>query len=217
MSADIMTEWVAPLWIGLLWTLRLMSVSFVFAAILALPVALARLSHRRYLRAFGTAYVEIVRGMPTLTILLLLYFGLPPIGISLSADVAAVLGLGLNGAAYISEIYRSGIQAIDGGQKEAAQMLGMRHTQLMRYVVLPQAFRIVLPPLTNYSISLLKTTSVASLISAPELMLQARDLASTNFKPLQVYIVVGVMYLLMALPLSFLMKAVEVRFKRQSL
>jgi putative glutamine transport system permease protein len=216
MNSEIMTEWVIPLWVGVLWTLRLMSASFIFASVLALPSALARLSTRRSFRWLGTVYVEVVRGMPALTLLLLIYFGLPPVGISLSADIAAILGLGLNGAAYISEIYRAGIQAIDVGQKEAAQMVGMRNTQVMRYVILPQAFRIVVPPLTNYSISLLKATSVASLISAPELMLQARDLASTNFKPLQVYMVVGAIYLLMAFPLSLLMKSVEAKFKKQS-
>ncbi|MBY5406764.1 amino acid ABC transporter permease [Rhizobium leguminosarum] len=201
-------EAVPQLLQGVIATLKLMVLSFVFAVVLALPIALARLSRVRLLRALAHSYVEIVRGMPSLTLLFLLYFGLPSFGIALNAVDAAIVGLGLNGAAYVSEIYRAGIQAIERGQREAAQMLGFRRWQVLRYVVLPQALRIVIPPLTNYSISLLKDTSVASLISAPEMMLQARDLTSEYFMPLQIYTIVGLTYLLMALPLSFLARQV---------
>ena len=103
----------------------------------------------------------------------LIYFGLVPAGIVLNSFLAAVVALGLNGAAYLAEIYRAGIQAIDPGQREAAQMLGLRRAQVMRDVVLPQAVPIVLPPMGNYLVSLLKDTSIASLISAPELMLRS--------------------------------------------
>ncbi|MDQ0138078.1 His/Glu/Gln/Arg/opine family amino acid ABC transporter permease subunit [Neorhizobium galegae] len=189
---------------GVIATLRLMVLSFLLAIVLALPIALARMSRSHVLKVAAHTYVEVVRGMPSLTLLFLIYFGLPSFGVTLSAVDAAIFGLGLNGAAYVSEIYRAGIQAIDDGQREAAQMVGLRRWQVMRYVVLPQALRIVIPPLANFSISLLKDTSVASLISAPEMMLQARDLTSEYFMPLQIYTIIGVMYLLMALPLSFL-------------
>jgi His/Glu/Gln/Arg/opine family amino acid ABC transporter permease subunit len=214
---SLVLEWIPVLVQGVLWTLKLMALSFVVAAVLALPIALARMSSHAWLRAFAHTYVEIVRGMPSLTLLFLIYFGLPSIGIALNAIDAAVLGLGLNGAAYVSEVYRSGIQAIELGQREAAQMLGMRNIQVMRYVVLPQAFRIVIPPIGNYGIALLKDTSVASLISAPEIMLQARSLTTEYYMPLQIYIVVGFMYLMMALPLSYIVRLTELRLSTRSL
>lgn len=208
---QLLQDWLPQLLQGVIWTLRLMVLSFALAAGLALPIALARLSASRTLRFFAHLYVEIVRGMPSLTLLFLIYFGLPSVGVTFRAIDAAVIGLGLNGAAYVSEIYRAGIQAIDIGQREAAQMIGMRYGQVLRFVILPQAVRVVLPPLGNFAIALLKDTSVASLISAPEMMLQARDLTSEYFMPLQIYMAVGVMYLLMALPLASLVRLMESR------
>ncbi|WP_027520593.1 amino acid ABC transporter permease [Bradyrhizobium sp. Ec3.3] len=208
---QLLGDWLPQLLQGVLWTLRLMVLSFALAAVLALPIALARLSANGMLRLLAHLYVELVRGMPSLTLLFLIYFGLPNLGITLRAIDAAVIGLGLNGAAYVSEIYRAGILAIDSGQREAAQMIGMRHRQVLRFVILPQAVRVVLAPLGNFAIALLKDTSVASLISAPEMMLQARDLTSEYFMPLQIYVAVGVMYLLMALPLASLVRFMESR------
>ena len=212
----LVVEWMPELAQGMLATLRLMLFSFLFAALLALPIALGRLSPNRLLRNAARSYVEIVRGMPSLTLLMLLYFALPSLGVSLSAVTAAVVGLGLNGAAYVSEIYRAGIEAVEGGQREAAQMIGMRNWQVLRHVVLPQAARIVLPPMGNFSIALLKDTSVASLISAPELMLGARDLTSEYFMPLQIYLLAGALYLVMALPLSVCVRQVERRLAIKS-
>lgn len=208
---QLLQDWLPQLLQGVIWTLRLMVLSFALAAGLALPIALARLSASRTLRFLAHLYVEIVRGMPSLTLLFLIYFGLPSVGVTFRAIDAAVIGLGLNGAAYVSEIYRAGIQAIDSGQREAAQMIGMRYGQVLRFVILPQAVRVVLPPLGNFAIALLKDTSVASLISAPEMMLQARDLTSEYFMPLQIYMAVGAMYLLMALPLASLVRLMESR------
>jgi putative glutamine transport system permease protein len=215
-ALSMIAEWMPELAQGMLATLRLMLLAFVFAAALALPIALARLSPSRFARNAARSYVEIVRGMPSLTLLMLLYFALPSVGISLSAVTAAVIGLGLNGAAYVSEIYRAGIQAVEAGQLEAAQMIGMRRRQVLRYVVLPQAARIVLPPMGNFSIALLKDTSVASLISAPELMLGARDLTSEYFMPLQIYLLAGALYLVMALPLSAGVRQLERRLAIKS-
>ena len=126
---SLVVEWLPQLLRGVLSTLRLMVLAFLVAAVLALPIALARMSSRRYLRVFAHTYVEIIRGMPSLTLLFLIYFGLPSFGITLNAVDAAIIGLGLNGAAYVSEIYRAGIQAIEVGQREAAQMIGMRSAQ----------------------------------------------------------------------------------------
>ena len=124
---------------------------------------------------------------------------------------AAVIGLGLNGAAYLAEVFRAGILAIHRGQLEAALTVGMTPLQAMRYVILPQAFRVVLPPVANFAIALLKDTSVASIISAPELMLRARDLASSSFQPMEVFLLAAVIYLAMSLPVSFLVRRLEVQ------
>lgn len=152
-----------------------------------------------------------VRGTPALTQLFLIYFGLASIGIALPAFVAAVAGLGLNYAAYMSEVYRAGIAAVHRGQREAALAIGMTNAVAMRNIILPQALRIIVPPMANYAVSLLKDTSVASLISAPELMLRARDLSSEYFMPMELYLLAGAMYLVMAYPLGKGAHYLEVR------
>jgi His/Glu/Gln/Arg/opine family amino acid ABC transporter permease subunit len=194
-------------------TLRMTALAFVLAAMLGLLIALLRLAGGVVGR-IAFLYIELVRGMPALTLLFLIYFGLAPVGIVLNTFAAAVVALGLNGAAYLAEVYRSGIQAVDPGQREAAQMLGLRRPQVLREVILPQAVPIVLPPMGNYLVSLLKDTSIASLISAPELMLRSRDLAGTYYLPMDYYLLAGAMYLIMAWPLMQGVRRLERRFGR---
>ena len=194
-------------------TLRMTAFAFLLAALLGLAVAMMRLAGGWAGRA-AFLYIEIVRGMPALTLLFLIYFGLAPLGLVFNTFLAAVVALGLNGAAYLAEIYRAGIEAIDPGQREAAQMLGLRRDQVMRDVVLPQAVTIVLPPMGNYLVSLLKDTSIASLISAPELMLRSRDLAGTYYLPMDYYLLAGGMYLIMAWPMMQGVRLMERRFGR---
>ena len=186
--------------------------AYILGAAAGLVIALARHSRRRFLFCPAIFYIEIVRGTPALTQLFLIYFGLGSIGVAIPAFEAAVIGLGLNYAAYMAEVYRAGIEAVHRGQREAAQSIGMTQGQAMRYIILPQAVRVVLPPMANYAISLLKDTSVASLISAPELMLRARDLSSEYYMPMQLYLIVGAMYLIMAYPLSQAVRRLERHF-----
>ena len=207
-------EWMPQLLLAALNTLRMAVLAFCLAASLGLVLALARLSPRRCIARSAGVYVEVVRGAPALAVLFLIYFGLPSAGIAVPAFAAAVIGLGANGAAYVSEIYRGGISGIDRGQREAAQAIGMTRAQVMRYVVLPQAWRIVLPPLGNYAIGLLKDTSVASLIGAPELTLRSRDLSSEYFLPMQIYVISGAIYFAMAAPLSVGVRWLEHRLRR---
>jgi len=195
-------------------TLKMAVFAFLLAATFGLVIALARLSRSRLVSRTAAVYVELVRGAPALTLLFLIYFGLPSAGIVLPAFQAAVIGLGLNGAAYVSEIYRAGIGGIDRGQREAAQAIGMTYPKVMGYIILPQAARIVLPPLGNYAIGLLKDTSVASLIGAPELTLRARDLSSEYFMPMEIYLVSGAMYFAMAAPLAAIVRWLERRLRR---
>jgi polar amino acid transport system permease protein len=195
-------------------TLRMAIFAFLVAISLGLILALTRLSGRPILAGVAAFYVEIIRGAPALALLFLIYFGLPSLGLVLPAFLAAVVGLGMNGGAYVSEIYRAGIGAVDRGQREAAQTIGMTSGQTMRYVILPQAVRIVLPPIGNYAIGLLKDTSVASLIGASELTLRARDLSSEYFMPMQIYILSGAIYFIMAAPLSAGVRYLERRLRQ---
>jgi len=210
----LLAAWMPELLAAARGTIEMTALAFVLAATLGLALALARLSRIGLLSRSAFVYIEVVRGMPAVTLLFLIYFGLTSFGIALYAFAAAVIGLGLNGAAYLAEVYRAGIEAIHPGQREAAQMIGMRHGQVLREVVLPQALAVVLPPMGNYVIALLKDTSIASLISAPELMLRARDLTSEYFMPMQLYLLVGAMYLGMAYPLARAVRFMELRLAR---
>jgi polar amino acid transport system permease protein len=120
-----------------------------------------------------------------------------------------VIGLGLQGAAIVGEIFRAGLLAIDRGQREAALTLGLTPAQAMVDVLVPQAVRIVLPPVGNYAIGLLKDTSIASIIAAPDLMLRAKDLASSSFMPMQLYVLAALLYFAMSYPLSLLVRRLE--------
>jgi polar amino acid transport system permease protein len=126
-----------------------------------------------------------------------------------------MLGLGLNGAAYLAEVYRAGIEAVNKGQREAAQAIGMTYAQFMRWIILPQAARVALPSIGNYAVALLKDTSIASLISAPDLMLRARDLTSEYYMPMEIFVTVGVIYFCMAFPLSLGVRRLEFHLKRR--
>ena len=212
--AEYLTEWIPQLLEAAGNTLKMAALALCLAASFGLVLALARLSRTRLLAGTAAVYVELVRGAPALTLLFLIYFGLPSVGIVLPAFQAAVIGLGLNGAAYVSEIYRAGIGGIDRGQREAAQAIGMTYPKVMGYIILPQAAKIVLPPLGNYAIGLLKDTSVASLIGAPELTLRARDLSSEYFMPMEIYLVSGAMYFAMAAPLAAFVRWLERRLRR---
>lgn len=213
MTFDILQESLPELLSAALDTLRMTALAFLLAMSFGLVLALARMAGGLLGRAaFG--YIELVRGMPALTLLFIIYFGLAPAGLVLHAFTAAVIALGLNGAAYLAEVYRSGIGAVDRGQIEAAQMVGLRRLQVMRYVVLPQAMPAVLPPMGNYLVSLLKDTSIASLISAPELMLRSRDLAGTYYLPMEYYLLAGAIYLAMAWPIMVGSRLLERRVTR---
>jgi polar amino acid transport system permease protein len=213
MTAEIFADSMPELLVAAVGTLRMTAFAFLFAALLGLALAILRLGGGAASR-LALLYIEIVRGMPALTLLFLIYFGLAPLGIVLNSFIAAVVAFGLNGAAYLAEVYRAGIQAVDPGQREAAQMLGLRRPQVMREITLPQAVPIVLPPMGNYLVSLLKDTSIASLIAAPELMLRARDLAGTYYLPMEYYLLAGAMYLIMAWPLMHLVRRLERHFTR---
>jgi His/Glu/Gln/Arg/opine family amino acid ABC transporter permease subunit len=178
-----------------------------------LLVALARLSHWAPLRLLATAYVEVVRGTPLLMQIYVIYFVLPAVGVGLPPFAAGVAALSLNAAAYISEIFRAGIESIDSGQMEAARALGMDYRDAMRWVILPQTLRRVLPPLTNEAVALLKDSSLVSVVALAELMRVGKELASTSGAPTTVYLAIALLYLSMTLPLTWLVRRLESRWQ----
>lgn len=201
---------------GVIDTLRLAGLAFALALVLGLLIALAKLSPRTFLRQSATVYIEVVRGTPALVQLFLVYYGLVAVGVKFNAFEAAVIGLGFNVAAYVAEIFRAGILAVDVGQREACYAIGMTQPQAMRNVVLPQAIRAVLPPLATTGISLLKDTSIAALISVSDLLLRARNLTSEYFMPLEIFITVGVIYFMICFPLSMSVRILEKRWRGPS-
>lgn len=207
-------EWFPQLLRAAEGTLKMTGLAFCLAFALGLLLALAKLSPAAPLRLAAAGYIEVMRGIPALVILFIIYFGLADFGIIFDSFQAAVIGFGLNGAAYLAEVFRAGILAIHRGQMEAALTVGLTPLRAMRHVVLPQALRVALPPITNYAIALLKDTSVASIISAPELMLRARDLASSSFQPMEVFLLAAAIYLVMSLPISFVARRLETRLAR---
>ena len=185
--------------------------SLLLSTALGLVWALMRVSGIGVLTGFSGGLINVIRGIPIIVLLFYLYFVMPEFGITLSALQAAILGLGIAYSAYQAENFRAGIEAIDKGQREASLSLGLTPRQAMVDVIAPQAWRIALPPVGNYVVGLLKDTSIASIIAAPELMLRAKDLASMSFMPMQLYVLVGVIYFLMSFPLALAIRRLERR------
>jgi His/Glu/Gln/Arg/opine family amino acid ABC transporter permease subunit len=194
-------------------TLQLTFFTLLLGIPLGLLVALARLSGFKPLEAAATAYVEVVRGTPLLMQIYVTYFILPTLGLRLDAMTAGIAALSLNAAAYIGEIFRAGIQSIDTGQMEAARSLGMDYTGAMRWVILPQTVRRVLPPLTNEAVALLKDSSLVSVVALTELMRVGREIATTSGSPITMYLAVALLYLAMTLPLTHLVRRLEARWQ----
>jgi polar amino acid transport system permease protein len=190
-------------------TLSVMALSLVFG----LLVALARMTRIRPVRAAATFYIEIIRGTPALLQLFYIYFVFPAFGIRFQPFTAGVIGLTVNYAAYLSEVYRAGIQAVAKGQLEAAQALGMSRSLMMRLIILPQAIRIIVPPLGNYFISLFKDTALASIITVKELLFQGQIIAATNFQYFTIFTIIGAIYLALSYPGSLGVQYLERRMK----
>jgi len=190
-------------------TVKVAAGALVFALIFGLVIALLRLSRWRALRILAIAYIEFFRGTPLLVQLFVIYFGLPDAGFEPTPLQAAIVGMGLNGSAYLAEIYRAGIEAIHRGQMEAALSLGMTPARAMRYIILPQAMRTMLPPITSFSIVMLKDTAVVSVIAAPEIMFYARNLVTETLQSAVIYSMAGALYLCMTVPMARLVARLE--------
>jgi His/Glu/Gln/Arg/opine family amino acid ABC transporter permease subunit len=208
-NPQVAVENIGPLLGGLLITVELTLVVIVLSLIFALFVALAGMSRITPLRWLMKSYLEVMRGTPLFLQLIYVYYVLPSIGIRLDPFSAGVLALTLNYSAYISEVYRGGIQAISRGQHDAAAALGMTHALSMRRIILPQAIRIIIPTLGNYFIGLFKDTALASAISIQELLYTAQVKAALSYQYFTLYTVVGVMYFAVSFPAARLVGYLE--------
>jgi His/Glu/Gln/Arg/opine family amino acid ABC transporter permease subunit len=208
-NPQIAVENFGPLLAGLALTVELTLVVIVLSLVFGLVVALAGMSRLPPLRWLIKAYVEVIRGTPLLLQLIYVYYVLPEIGIRLDAFTAGVLALTLNYSAYISEVYRGGIQAISRGQRDAAAALGMTHGLAMRRIILPQAIRIIIPTLGNYFIGLFKDTALCSAVSIQELVFTAQIRAALNFQYFTLYTTVAAMYFVVSFPAARLVGYLE--------
>jgi polar amino acid transport system permease protein len=199
---------------GAVTTLWLTVASLICGLVLGIALALMRLSGNRALSGIAATYCWLFRGTPLLVQLLIIYTGLPLFGLRFSVTQAALLGLSLNEAAYLSEIVRAGILAVGKGQKEAGFALGLSKAQVFRTVTWPQAFRIIIPPLGNSVNGLLKTTSVASVISMEELLRRTQILIQERFMVLELFIAAAIWYLLMTTAWDFVQRRLEARYGR---
>ncbi|WP_076865849.1 amino acid ABC transporter permease [Bradyrhizobium mercantei] len=189
--------------------------SLLLSTVLGLVWALMRVSGIRVLAWLSAALINVIRGIPIIVLLFYIYFVMPDFGIALTALQAAIIGLGIAYSAYQAENFRAGIEAIDKGQIEAAQTIGMGWWLTMRRVVLPQAIRIILPPYGNIMIMMLKDSSQASTITVAELALQGKLIASSTFKNTSVFTLVALMYLTMSIPLILLVRHFENKANRK--
>jgi polar amino acid transport system permease protein len=193
-------------------TLGVTAAALALGIVVGLPLGMARLSTRRYLSAPSVAYIEVFRNTPALVQLIWIYYCLPMLaGINMSAIVSCTIALGLNAAAYIAEIFRAGIQSIDRGQVDAARSLGMSYMQAMRKVVLPQAFRRMIPAFVNETVSLLKYSSLVSVLGVADLTYQAQALSATTYRPIEIFTFIAVVYFVICTFLSYLARRLELR------
>lgn len=194
---------------GIKITIPLTLLSFLFGCIIALFLALVQIRNVKGLKQFARFYIWIFRGTPLIVQLFIVFFGLPSIGIVLDAFPSAVIAFSLNLGAYNSEIFRSAIQAIPEGQTEAAYMVGLSYPQVMRKVVMPQAFRIAFPPLFNSLIGLTKDTSLASSITVIELFSTAQQIAARTYEPFALYCEAAAIYLIICTVLTWVQNRLE--------
>ena len=199
---------------GAVTTLWLTAVAIVAGLLIGVALALARVSPFGWLAAFARFYIWIFRGTPLLVQLIIIYTGLPQLGIKLSVIESALIGLSLNEAAYLAEIIRAGILAVPRGQTDAGMAMGLTNAQVMRFVIMPQAFRIIIPPLGNSVNGLLKTTSICSVISMEELLRRTQMLIQEKFLVLELFIVAALYYLAMTTIWDFFQRRLERRFGR---
>jgi polar amino acid transport system permease protein len=193
------------------WTLALSAIAFVGGVVLGLLVALARTAEHRGAQFAATGFIQVFQGTPLLLQLFLIFFGFPVLGLDINPWVAAGIALTLNTAAFLAEIWRGCIQAVPGGQREASLALNLSYVDRMRFVILPQAFKIALPPTVGYLVQVIKGTSLAAIIGFAEVTRAGQIINNATFQPLHVFTTVAAVYFVICWPLSLLAARMEKR------
>lgn len=214
---------------GIWTTVSLTGISFLLVMVFGLLVALGRLSKSKILVGISTIYVEVIRGIPLMVQLIFWYFAFPSViqtigkGLGIQSFIdfktnaisMAILGLTICYSAYMSEVYRAGIQSISKGQMEAARSLGMNYFQAMQHVILPQAVRVIMPPVGNEFITLLKDSSLVSVVAVADMTRRGREFMAANFIPIQTWVMIALLYLVMTLLAGRFVAWMERRFKME--
>jgi len=197
---------------GIWYTLLISIVSMAIGIIIGFFLALARASTFKVLDWPARFYISFMRGVPILVILFLLYFALPVIGIEFTALQAALIGFSINSAAYIAEVFRSSLASVDKGQWESSRALGMTYWQIMRRIILPQSIRIAVPPLSNVYLDLIKASSLAAMITVPEVFQKARIVGAREYDLLTLLILVALIYWAICSVMTVLQNYLEKRY-----
>ncbi len=198
---------------GAWYTLELSFFGVLLGTLLGVALALMRISSLWPLKLVATAYIELIRGTPMLVQVFIIYYGLTSFGINLTAFMAGVIALTINSSAYMAEVFRAGIEAIDKGQAEAARSLGMTKTMSLRYIVLPQAFRNMLPAIGNEFVIIIKDSSLISVVGISELMYAARTVQGATYLPMEPLLVAAAIYFVMTFTISRLLAWLERRLR----
>jgi polar amino acid transport system permease protein len=213
-ETDWMSTWAPFILGGTAITVFICVTSIILATVLAIVGAIARLSSNAIIYSVASLYVSLVRGTPLLVQIFFIYFALPQVGVRLDALLSGILALGFNYGAYMTEVFRAGIQAVPRGQREAAQALGMPERDVMRRIVLPQAFRIVTPAIGNDFVAMIKDSALVSTIAVQELLWRAQRAGTQTFHSLQAFIIAAAVYWALTIIFSFFQEKLEKRMAR---
>ncbi|MBS4196875.1 amino acid ABC transporter permease [Lederbergia citri] len=196
---------------GLVWTILIAVIGLVLGFLIGALVGLGRLSSKKFIRAICTIYIEVIRGTPILVQVLFIYLGLTEqvIGINIDKVAAAIIAISINAGAYIAEIVRGAVASIEKGQHEAGRSIGLSKKQTMRYIIWPQAFKRMIPPLGNQFIISLKDTSLFSVIAVGELLYMGKQYYNVTYTPFQTLTMVCVLYLIITIPTSYFLRRLE--------
>ncbi|MEG0284453.1 MULTISPECIES: amino acid ABC transporter permease [Vagococcus] len=199
---------------GLQITLIASFTALIFSLLIGTFMAIFQVSKTKWLKRLGNIYVNLFRNLPLLIVVMFLFVVMPLYGIKMGGLTAGTIGLTLYTSAFIADTVRAGIEGIPKGQLEAGLASGLTYSQVMRLIVLPQAFKIVIPPLGNQFINLVKNSSILAMVTGADLMYQGDLVASATFNTIGTYTLVGLIYLMLTLPLSYLMKYLEVKLAK---
>lgn len=200
---------------GLIWTVAITVLSFLLGALGGVAVASARVSAQRWIRILARGFVDIIRSVPPLVWLFIVFFGLPQVGLKFSPFVSAIITFSIIASVYLGEIYRGGLAALGAGQVEAAKSIGLGRADLLVRIISPQVFRTVSPTMATYGIGLLKDSALASTIGVMEITFRANQVTQTTGQGLTAFAIVGVIYLLLSLPVAIWTRRFDARLREK--